>query len=299
MIDSIEELRTFVRIVSAGSLSKAAISLDLDVRVVSKRLRSLEVRAGIKLINRTTRMLAPTEEGRELYERAEPILRDIDHAEDMLRGGSAEVSGILRVASPTCIGRRSIGPLCASLSRYHPKVVIDLILSDKPLDLFEERIDILLRFGDLRHPTAIVRKIADNHRVVTGAPCYIEQHGRPSSPDELVRHACLSHHKNEASWHLVGLSGEKRNVKITSALYCNEKSVIKDWTLRGMGLMMSDWIDVANDVESGRLMRVLEYWKSEPHPLFALYPANKKIDAKVKLFLEQLEAKFISPNGLA
>ena len=145
MIESVDELRTFVGILSAGSLSRAAASMGLTLGVVSKRLAVLEKRTGVKLINRTTRALAATDEGRELYERAEMILQSIDDAERVLRGGKVESSGLLRVSAPVALGLRHVSPVCASFAKAHPRVTLDLVLTDRQVDLVEERVDVDIR----------------------------------------------------------------------------------------------------------------------------------------------------------
>ncbi len=297
MIESVDELRTFVGILSAGSLSRAAASMGLTLGVVSKRLAVLEKRTGVKLINRTTRALAATDEGRELYERAEMILQSIDDAERVLRGGKVESSGLLRVSAPVALGLRHVSPVCASFAKAHPRVTLDLVLTDRQVDLVEERVDVGIRYGDLRHPTAIVRKLIDNHRVVVAAPGYVAEHGKPSTPDELVRHNCLTSVRNEVTWRLVGRKGEQCEVKISSMLKCNNGTGTDVWVLAGSGLALKDWIDVAQDLSTGRLVQVLEYWRSAPAPLFALFVDSGSPPPKVRKFISYLEQRLRAPEG--
>ena len=299
MIESIEELRTFVRIVSAGSISRAAASLGLTSDAASKRLNALEKRTGVKLINRTTRTLAATDAGRELYERAEIILKDIEDAETLLKGGKVETAGLLRVSAPVDLGVRHVSATCAAFTTDNPGITLDLVLTDRLVDLVEERIDVSIRYGDLRHPTALIHKLVDNDRIVVATPGYVEENGSPSTPDGLVRHNCLTGLKNEASWRLVGRKGEQSDVRVSSKIKCNSGIGTDVLLLAGSGLMFKDRIDVAEDLAAGRLVRVLDYWRSPPAPLFAIYVANQAPPTKVKKFVLLLERRLAGLSGNA
>ena len=298
MIESVEELRTFVRIVAAGSFSRAAASMGVTLDAASKRLNALEKRTGVKLINRTTRALAATDEGRELYERAEIILKSIEDAETVLRGGKVATMGLLRVSAPVDFGVRHVSPVCASFAKENSGISLDLVLTDRPVDLVEERVDVCIRYGDLRHPAAVVHKLVDNDRVVVCTPGYVVEHGMPSTPDELVRHNCLTAAKNEATWRLVGRKGERSEVRISSRIKCNSGIGADVLLFAGNGLMLKDRIDVAEEVSAGRLVRLLEYWRSPPAPLFALYVANEKPPTKVKMFVALLEKRLAHLSGV-
>ncbi len=298
MIESVEELRTFVRIVSAGSFSRAAVSMGITLDAASKRLNALEKRTGVKLVNRTTRTLAATDAGRDLYERAEVILKDIEDAETVLKGGKVETVGLLRVSAPVDLGVRHVSAAGAVFAMENPGISLDLFLTDRHVDLVEERIDVAVRYGDLRHPTAVVHKLADNDRVVVATRGYIDEHGSPSTPDELVRHNCLTALKNEASWRLVGGKGEQSDVRISSKIKCNSGIGTDVLLFAGSGLMFKDRIDVADDLSAGRLVRVLDYWRSPPAPLFAMYVANQAPPTKVRKFVSLLEGRLSALSGM-
>ena len=153
MLDDITELRTFVRIAAAGSLSAASREMGLALSVVSKRLASLERRAEVRLIARSTRSLALTEEGQRLFEQAQRILAEVDEAEAALRRGRAEPEGVLRVSAPHALGRAHVSPVCRDLVRTYPKISADLILTDRFVELIDERMDVVVRIGVLGTPT--------------------------------------------------------------------------------------------------------------------------------------------------
>jgi LysR family transcriptional activator of dmlA len=177
MLDDITELRTFVRIAAAGSLSAASREMGLALSVVSKRLASLERRAEVRLIARSTRSLALTEEGQRLFERAQRILAEVDEAEAALRRGRSEPEGVLPVSAPHALGRAHVSPVCRDLVRAYPKISADLILTDRFVELIDERMDVVVRIGVLRDSDLVMRKLADNYRIIVAAPDYLESRG--------------------------------------------------------------------------------------------------------------------------
>ena len=164
MLDDIAELRTFVRIVAAGSLSAASREMGLALSVVSKRLATLERRAQVRLIARSTRSLALTEEGQHLFESAQRILAEVDEAEAALIHGRVEPQGVLRVSAPTALGHAHVSPVCRDLVRAYLKISADLTLTDRLVDLIDERMDVVVRIGAPKDSGLVMRKLADNYR---------------------------------------------------------------------------------------------------------------------------------------
>ncbi|MCW2238741.1 LysR family transcriptional regulator [Azospirillum canadense] len=288
MLDDITELRTFVRIVAAGSLSAAGREMNLTLSVVSKRLASLERRTDTRLIARSTRHLALTEEGQRLYERAQRILAEIDEAEEALAHGRAEPQGVLRVGAPVALGRMLVAPVCRDLVGTYPKISVDLSLTDRVVDLIDEGVDVVVRIGAPKDSGLIVRKLADNHRVVVGAPDYLALWGQPATPADLERHECLQYPGAGAFWRLIGPDGEAVEVRTASRLRSDNGDVAQDWALAGCGLIMKSWVDVQADVLAGRLLRVLPDWRSDAAPVCALFPSHRQLPTRVRLFLDAM-----------
>lgn len=213
MLEDITELRTFVRIVAAGSLSAAGREMGLALSVVSKRLATLERRTEARLIARSTRRLALTEEGQDLYDRAQRILAEVDEAETALTHGRVEPQGVLRVSAPVALGRAHVSPVCRDLSRAHPKISIDLTLTDRLVELIDEGMDVVVRIGAPKDSSLVMRKLLDNHRIVVGAPEYLERRGTPMAPAELEDHECLQYRGVGPYWRLVGPCGEAVEVR--------------------------------------------------------------------------------------
>src|SRR5271165_2846163 len=251
MLDDITQLRTFVRIVAAGSLSVASREMGLALSVVSKRLATLERRAEVRLIARSTRSLALTEEGQHLFERAQRILAEVDEAEAELTRGRAEPEGVLRVSAPTALGHAHVSPVCRDLVRTYPKISADLTLTDRLVDLIDERMDVVVRIGAPKDSDLVMRKLADNYRIVVAAPDYLERRGTPVVPEDLTRHECLLYRGPETHWSLVGPAGKAIELRVAYRMRCNSGEVAHDWALAGCGLIMKSWVDVAPDVQAG------------------------------------------------
>jgi len=294
MLNDIAELRTFVRIATSGSLSAAGRDMDLALSVVSKRLATLERKTNTRLITRNTRQLSLTEEGASFFERAQRILAEVDEAEASLTHGNVEPKGTLRVSAPVALGRAHVGPVCRDLARSYPALAVELSLSDRLVGLIDENIDVVVRIGMPRDSALVMRKLADNHRVIVAAPAYLEANGTPSSPDDLPQHQCLHHGALRVAWRLIGPDGETQEVSIDSRLRSDNGEVSLDWALAGCGMILKSWIDVEAELRSGRLVRVLPEWRSEDAPVCALFPSNRLVPTRVRLFLDAMAARLES-----
>lgn len=287
MLGDINELRTFVRIATVGSMSGAGREMGVALSVVSKRLAALEARVNTRLIARSTRRLSLTDEGARLFERAQRILAEVDEAETMLTQGRLEPQGLLRVSAPIALGRAHVSVVCRELARRHAGMSVDLVLTDRLVGLVDEGFDVAIRIGELKVSGLIVRKLLDNHRVVVGTAAYLAAHGTPTTPEALVDHDCI-HQGAGASWHLIALDGRVAEVDVKSRLRCNNGEVWHDWVLADFGLAMKSWIDVASDIQSGRLVHVLPQWRGQPAPVCALLPTRQLVPTRVRAFLEAM-----------
>jgi DNA-binding transcriptional LysR family regulator len=288
VLDDINELRTFVSVVAARSLSAAAREMDLALSVVSKRLAALERRTGTRLIARSTRRLALTEEGMDFYERAQRILAEVDQAEAALRSGHIAPRGLLRVSAPVAFGRVHVGPVCREPVRGHRTLSIDLVLTDRLVDLIEEGIDVVVRIGPPKDSRLVLRKLIDDYRVVVGAPEYLEHRGTPMTPADLEGHDCVHYRGVGTHWRMVDSGGQAIEVRAASRLRSNSGEVALDWALAGCGLVMNSWVDVEADLRTGRLVHVLPEWRSDPAPVCALFPSSRQLPSRVRLFIDAM-----------
>jgi DNA-binding transcriptional LysR family regulator len=288
MLDDLDELRTFQLILAQGSLSGAGREMGVSLAVVSKRLASLERRTGHRLIHRTTRKLAPTEEGAALNAHLEHVLEALETAEKRLRRGREELVGVLRVSAPIGLGRLHVAPVLAALTDAHPLLEVELRLGDGLIDLLEGRIDVAVRIGPAQDSAFVMHKLADSHRILVASPGYLDRKGRPNSPRQLQDHRLLRTLDWRGPWRLTGPKGEVVDVDHPSRLRTNNGEVVQDWALSGQGVTLKSAIDVDADVAAGRLEQVLPEWTSPDAPIYALLPSSAHVPQKARLFLSAL-----------
>ena len=190
-MDQLAAMTTFVRVVDAGSLSGAARSLSSSLTSVSRQISALEQRFGTRLLLRTTRQLALTDDGRILYDRAKSILGELKEVELALSSGRHEPSGRIRISAPTLMGRLLIAPLLAEFLQRHRSVSVELLLVERTVDMVEEDVHLSVRVGHLPDSQLVARKLADIQMIVCASPAYVERFGIPQSPADLSRHDCL------------------------------------------------------------------------------------------------------------
>jgi DNA-binding transcriptional LysR family regulator len=290
MLDDLDEMRSFQRILALGSLSAAARDLGVSLAVVSKRLASLERRVGQRLIHRTTRRLSPTEEGAALLARVERVMEALDAAEAWVSEGRDGPAGTLRVSAPISLGRLHVAPVLAGLTRDHPRLEAELRLGDGLIDLMEARIDVAVRIGPARDSRQVMRKLADSHRILVASPDYLDRRGRPEAPGDLADHDGLRSMGWAPIWRLANAAGETVEITPPCRLRSDNGEAVHDWALAGLGVMLKSAIDVAADLRAGRLERVLPGWSIPDAPIYALIPSARHVASKTRLFVDALAA---------
>lgn len=292
-MNEVSDLAFFVRLVQCGSLAATAQELGVTPPAVSRRLATLERRLGVRLLNRTTRSLGATPEGERYLEQARRILDDIGELERELAGSRSEPQGLLRVNTSFGFGRRLIAPLVSDFVRRHPKVEIQLQLTDRIPPLTDAAFDVSIRFGRPPDSRLYARRLLTNHRVLCAAPAYLDAHAPIETPKDLARHACIVIRENEAaygSWQLFAADDDKRRetVKVGGALSSNDGETAVKWALAGHGVLLRSLWDIAGELAAGRLRRVLPGWQSAPADVYALYPERMHLSAKVRAFVDFL-----------
>ena len=292
-MNEVSDLAFFVRLVQCGSLAATAQELGVTPPAVSRRLATLERRLGVRLLNRTTRSLGATPEGERYLDQARRILDDIGELERELAGSRSEPQGLLRVNTSFGFGRRLIAPLVSDFVRRHPKVEIQLQLTDRIPPLTDAAFDVSIRFGRPPDSRLYARRLLTNHRVLCAAPAYLDAHAPIETPKDLARHACIVIRENEAaygSWQLFAADDDKRRetVKVGGALSSNDGETAVKWALAGHGVLLRSLWDIAGELAAGRLRRVLPGWQSAPADVYALYPERMHLSAKVRAFVDFL-----------
>jgi DNA-binding transcriptional LysR family regulator len=294
-MNSISELDFFTTIAKSGSLSAAARELGVTPPSVSKRLAQMEKRLGAALLNRTTRRLSLTAEGEIYLSNATRILAEVEALEQLVSRSRAEPKGLIRVNAPLGFGRTYITPIVSRFVKQHPEVDVQLQLTDHPLNLIDESFDVGIRFGDPPDTRLIARRIAPNRRMLCAAPSYLERHGIPKTPHDLVRHNCIVLRQNDTAygaWHFVR-DKQTETVKVRGSLSSNDGEVTLNWALAGHGITLRAEWDIAKYLRSGRLQLVLEDYDAPPADIFAVYPERHTTSAKVRAFTDFLVDAFL------
>ena len=293
-MDKFKQLETFVAVAALGSLSAAARAEGVAPAMMGRRIDALESRLGVKLMVRSTRRLSLTSEGSALLEEAQRILRDLNDTENRITQGSARPSGHLRVSAPAGFGRRHVAPLLPRFIEACPGVTITLDLSDRLVDLIEERYDCAIRIGELDDSRMVGLRIADNRRLIVASPAYLDKHGRPHTPEDLAGHNCLSFgtQGNQSRGWLLNLGGQVRAVRVKGTLACGDGSVLHEWALAGCGLSWRSLWEVRDDLDSGRLVSVLDEYTAPPNGIFAMFPERKHLPLRVRAFIDFLKARY-------
>ncbi len=296
-MDRFKELTTFVEVAQRGSLSAAAREEGITPAMVGRRIDQLEDRLGVKLFKRSTRKVTLTPEGATFYEDTHRLLADLRAAEDALSVGARSASGRLIVTAPTSFGRRHIAPHLPAFVAEHPNLAITLHLSERLVDLKNERFDLAIRIADLKSADLIAAKLARNHRVVCGSPAYFKRAGKPRALADLARHNCLVTSTEDGtadSWSFQD-HGKPVAVKVSGSLQCNDGEVLTRWAIAGEGLAWRSAWEVSEEVKRGRLVSVLDEFAFPGNNIYAVYPERRLLPAKVKLFIDFLKRVFGDP----
>lgn len=284
MSDRFEDLRTFVTVVQGQGFNAAAERLGLVKSAVSRRIRDLEERLGVRLINRTTRRLSLTDTGEEFYHRAIRILADLDEAEGVATTGAQEASGRLRITAPATFSIHCLAPVLGEFLLRHPNLTIDLQVEDRLVDIVAEGFDLAIRISQLKDSTLIARQVAEVRHVCVASPDYLAAHGRPKSPEDLRLHRGIAYSNVDASHYWRFGSGEVGEPQ--TALTIDNGDAICEAAISGYGIAYLPTFIVYRAVESGALDVILEDHMRPPIGMYAVYPSARNVPAKVRLFID-------------
>jgi len=289
---STDDLRFFVTLAASSSLAAAARALNVTPPAVTQRLRLMEERLGLHLVDRSGRRMVLTDEGDHLAGHGRRILDEIGELADTLAARRAVVSGHLRVVAPLGFGRRYVAPAAAQFRTLHPEVTLSLMLFDRPAQLAEDAWDLMLYVGQLRNSSLITQSLAPNERFLCAAPEYLSRAGIPLRPVDLLKHNCIALRENDEDvtlWRFhPAQRGKTVRIRIEPTLSSNDGEVTHAWALAGAGVIMrSEW-DVAEDLRAGRLVRVLHDWRLPPADILALLGARHGRSARTARFLDLL-----------
>ncbi|HSF63843.1 MAG TPA: LysR family transcriptional regulator [Paracoccaceae bacterium] len=291
----VNNLRMFVRVYELGSMSAAARDQRTSAAVASSRISDLEKHLGVRLFNRTTRSLQPTENGRIFYEGARRVLETIDEAEAAVMDVAQNPRGSIFVAAPLGIGRRFIAPHVPAFKDAWPMIDIRLRLSDRNVDLTGEGLDLAFHMGLLEDSTLTMRLVADCPRLLCAAPAYVARRGNPADGAALVaeRHDCLNLRfpgAREFQWTLMTPEGPRR-YEIGGPYESDDGDVLTGWALDGRGIVLKPVFEVADHLRAGRLVPVAQATPPLPAQLTCLTQHRRLRDPKIRLFVDFIIAR--------
>jgi DNA-binding transcriptional LysR family regulator len=296
-MDQFKQISTFVDVAAKGSLSAAARAEGIAPAMIGRRLDALEERLGVKLLQRTTRKIALTNEGLAFLDDCQRILAELENAESAVSERSARASGHLLISAPAGFGRQHVAPLLPSFLAEHRDVSVTLNLNDRVVDLIGEGIDVAIRIADLSDSNLIGVKLADNKRVVAASPAYIKRHGAPRSLDELAKHNCLaiSSEGSQRGW-TFRQNGKNVTLKVTGNMVCNDGAVLHEWALAGKGLAWRSMWEVGTAIESGKLLTVLDEFAAPGNDIYAVFAQRRHLPLRIRAFVDFLRHAYAQPE---
>ncbi len=288
-MDRLQAMEVFIRVVDTGAFTRAAEVLRLPKATVTTLVQNLESHLGVKLLNRTTRRVNVTPDGAAYYERCARILAEVEETESALSHTKSSPRGRLRVDVPVTFGRRMLVPALPEFFARYPDIRLEVGCSDRPVDLIEEGVDCVVRGGVQPDSTLIARRVGSVEFVTCATPEYLARHGVPLHPRDLARHRCVNYFSAKTGrigeWDFTK-NGERIELRLEGLVALNDGEAYLEAGLAGLGIMQSGMVIVKDALASGRLKRVLADWQTEPLPIWVMYPQNRHLSAKVRVFVE-------------
>ena len=296
-MDKFLEMRTFAAVVDAGSFVGAADALDLSKPAVSRHVNELEARLGVRLLQRTTRRLSLTSEGEVFHARCKELLAQVDEAEAEVSTRSGEATGLLKLSVPVSFGERHLAPLWPVFLAQHPRVSMEVSLSDRAVDLVEEGFDVAVRIAHLQASSLVSRQIATTRLHLCASPAYLAQHGTPQHPDELAQHAVLAYTLLSTGdlWRFTGPGGEV-SARVTPRFRSNSGETCRSGALAGQGIILQPDFLVGADIAAGTLVELMPQYRAPDFGIYAVYPTRKHVAPKVRRLIDFLVEAFESPR---
>lgn len=301
-MDRLTSLTAFVRVADSGGFSAAARKLNMSTTMVSNHVQALEDRLGARLLNRTTRRVSLTEVGKAYYDRCIQILSDIEQADDIAGALQSTPRGTLRIYTATHIVQ-FVAPVVAEFLAAYPDVKVDLTMGERVIDMIDEGYDVAIRLTPPPDSSLITRNLATWRHVLCCSHAYLEKHGRPQQLSELAEHNCVRHalYPFGDDWHFVDRKGAPASVRVSGNLTSNSGETLRTAVLQGGAICLAAGFLVHDDLEEGRLVRLLPEYRPVEFAMNAIYPHRHHLSAKVRTFIDLLarhsaeQQKLINP----
>lgn len=290
-MDRLEAMQVFCKVVESGSFAAAAERLDISTSAASRQVAQLEAHLEARLLNRTTRRISLTEDGRAYYERCLQLLSDLEEAEELVAHSGSALRGTLRMTAPIGFG---IGPMAGALgefSRRNPALKIDVSLSDHQVDLVEAGLDMAVRIGQLGTQNVVARAIGRTRILTCASTGYLARHGTPQMPDDLARHNCFTYAYSQDShiWRFQHKDGTQAEVRVNGTSHSNNSMLMRELAIQDLGIMRAPDFILQSSVDEGSLVEVLPEWSVNTINIHVIYPSRRHLSAKVRGFANFLQ----------
>lgn len=292
-MDVLAGMRLFIRVAETGGFSVVAREANTTQPTVSRTVAALEQHLGARLLNRSSRAVTLTDEGRQFYELAGRALEAVTDAEGSVGRRQSSPAGLLRLGTPVAFGRLHIAPRIGRFLERYPEVEVELSMDDAFVDLIGHGLDLAVRVGDLRDPALIARRIGTTRRVAAASAQYLERHGAPQAPADLARHDCVVYTRLATGnrWHFAGPNGAI-TVDVRGRFRADNSEAVREAVINGAGIAIIPVWMFGDEVRSGRVRIILEAFEPKPLPIHAVYSSRRQLSAKVRAMIEFLASEF-------
>lgn len=288
-MDLLSSMRLFARVVETGGFTAVARENRTSQPTISRTIAALEAHLGARLLNRSSRAVTLTDDGRQFYERARGALETVAEAESSVGRRRGEPSGLLRLGTPVAFGRLHVAPRMPAFLDRHPEVNVELVMNDAFVDLVGEGLDLAIRVGDLADPSLIARPIGTTRRVTVAATSYLKRRGIPTSPADLARHDCVIYTRLTTGqrWHFDSDDGPV-HVDVGGRFRADNSEVVREAVIGGVGIaVLPVWL-FSDEIERGLVQVILEQYEPTRLPIHAVYPSRRLLAAKVRAMIDFL-----------
>ncbi|MEO0328314.1 MAG: LysR family transcriptional regulator [Pseudomonadota bacterium] len=293
-MDTLTRMQAFVDVVDAEGFSAAARKVGRSKALMSKYVRELEDELGILLLNRTTRQFSLTEAGNVFHRSALEILQKVGDLQDKVREAGTGHKGRLRISAPRSLTDLEIGLPIVEFAAAYPDITLDINLDDAMVDMVEDGFDVAIRVSRLTDSSLIAKKLAEFRLILCATPAFIEEHGTPTSPEDLGEAPCIvdTNMMRRANWCFLDANGEEFNVPVRGAIEVNSPEVARRAALAGLGMTMAPEFSVEREIASGELVSLLEDQIPAGGGIYAVYPHRRHVPGKVRVFVDFLTRWF-------
>lgn len=279
--------QSFVAACEQGSFTAAAKKLGTSASTVTKTISRLEDELRVRLFNRTTRQLVLTEQGQELFERAQKILQDLSDAESRMHAANKSIQGTVRIVVPNLFGRLTLVPALGEFFERYPDIKLQVHFSDRPVDLIESGFDLGVHTGELEDSSTIRRQLTKGPIITAAAQSYLDRYGVPQKPEDLLQHNCI-HGRFGFEWTFRNELDGRQRVRIRGNLAMYNGDVLREAAVKGLGIVHSSWWALKRELQTGQLIPILEEYQIEGPPVSVIFPAGRHLPARVRAVVDYL-----------